>query len=335
MRDQNNLDLLRAFAVTLVVWDHTAGTFGYHVLGGGIFGVYLFFLHTSLVLMWSLERQPFVLPFYIRRVFRIYPLAITAVIVALVFHLPVSAGGGWGVYHPFAIRTIAANLLLLHDLVGQPIIVGVFWTLSIEVQMYVVLPVLFFFVIREQRLWQPIALWLLAVAAIHAAIPLTSGNVLLTVAPNFLSGVVAFIAFKKFRPVLPAWLFLPWLVVLLTLFLLHPTLRAPWPIIFLLGLTLPLFHQLRARPVALLANRIALYSYGIYIWHEFGMKLADHFLAHFNNPIKITAELLFTLSAAVLGYYIIEAPAMRLGAHLQQFAHPGLRPPIPELEPVP
>ena len=200
MREQNNLDLLRSLAVTLVVWDHTALTFGYSVLGGGIFGVCLFFLHTSLVLMWSLERQPFVLPFYIRRIFRIYPLAITAILAALLLHLPVAQGGGWYVYHPFSRSTILANLLLVQDLAKRPIIVGVFWTLAIEVQMYLVLPVLFFFVIRERRLWQPLVLWVATVAVVRAFVPVAIGNMVLSVAPNFLAGVIAFLAFKKVPP---------------------------------------------------------------------------------------------------------------------------------------
>ncbi len=335
MRDQNNLDLLRAFAVTLVVYDHTAFTFGYHVTGGGIFGVFLFFLHTSLVLMWSLERQPFVLPFYIRRAFRIYPLAITAILTAILFHLPVAVGGGWYTFHPFSSSTVLANLLLIENITLRPIIVGVFWTLSIEIQMYLLLPVLFFFVLHERRLWQPLVLWVLAVAVVRVSIPLADGNTLITVAPDFLAGVVAFIAFQKFRPCFPAWLFLPFMVALLGAYLLRPNLHTAWPITLLLGLTLPLFHQIRARPIVFIAKRLALYSYGIYVWHEFGMKLAAHLLIAHTNIVKIAAELLFTFAVAILGYHLIEAPAMKLGGRLQQLAHPKLRPPIPELEPVP
>lgn len=58
--DLPNLDILRAVAVLLVLVDHSAKFFGgsfdlLHPLG--ITGVYLFFTHTSLVLMFSLERQ--------------------------------------------------------------------------------------------------------------------------------------------------------------------------------------------------------------------------------------------------------------------------------------
>lgn len=59
-----NLDFLRAFAVTTVVLDHTLLAKDVLQLGSwevdwiGVFGVYLFFVHTCLVLMWSLSRRP-------------------------------------------------------------------------------------------------------------------------------------------------------------------------------------------------------------------------------------------------------------------------------------
>ena len=73
MRDLPNLDLLRACAVVSVVAEHALLAFGIQTVGYwqvrwmGIVGVLLFFLHTTLVLMWSLERRPETLDFYIPR----------------------------------------------------------------------------------------------------------------------------------------------------------------------------------------------------------------------------------------------------------------------------
>src|SRR6476646_7615937 len=78
-----NLDLLHSFAVTLVVGFHLAKFFNFRFAGlritdFGLLGVMLFFVHTTLVLMFSLERQsarpgaPLFLPFIVRRCFRIY-----------------------------------------------------------------------------------------------------------------------------------------------------------------------------------------------------------------------------------------------------------------------
>src|SRR5690348_12512925 len=90
-----NLDLLRAVAVLFVLISHclrVAGLFDrpalriWGISNLGHFGVLMFFIHTSLVLMMSLERLSksggsTAARFYIRRAFRIYPLAIFAVSV--------------------------------------------------------------------------------------------------------------------------------------------------------------------------------------------------------------------------------------------------------------
>jgi peptidoglycan/LPS O-acetylase OafA/YrhL len=85
-----NLNFLRSAAVLFVVWFHVLRVFeqnhfvekknigAMHSIGS--WGVMIFFVHTSLVLMFSLERQhgrspaePDYLQFLVRRVFRIYP----------------------------------------------------------------------------------------------------------------------------------------------------------------------------------------------------------------------------------------------------------------------
>src|SRR5580692_6250213 len=95
MKELPNLDFIRAMAVLSVVFEHILIAHGVTRLGPinvawiGVVGVFIFFVHTALVLMWSLERRPHTLDFYIRRVFRIYPLAIVAIVIALLFRAPV------------------------------------------------------------------------------------------------------------------------------------------------------------------------------------------------------------------------------------------------------
>src|ERR1035441_1228406 len=91
MRHSANLDILRSFAVSVVLIDHLVRTLaahtGFHNAAVMAFtsqighaGVLAFFVHTSLVLMYSLERLNRTagrvgLRFYLRRFFRIYPLS--------------------------------------------------------------------------------------------------------------------------------------------------------------------------------------------------------------------------------------------------------------------
>src|SRR5579883_991999 len=92
-RNSANLDLLRSFAVLLVVAFHLAKLFdwqgtAFRITDFGLVGVMLFFVHTTLVLMFSLERQRAIsgsalfFLFLIRRCFRIYPLAVLVVACA-------------------------------------------------------------------------------------------------------------------------------------------------------------------------------------------------------------------------------------------------------------
>src|SRR3974377_2116998 len=109
MKALPNLDFVRAVAVLSVVVSHTLVAFRVLIIGNwwvgwiGVVGVFVFFVHTSLVLMWSLGRKQHALDFYIRRVFRIYPLAMLAIAVTLLFHAPV--GGNLDSFFVYAEHT--------------------------------------------------------------------------------------------------------------------------------------------------------------------------------------------------------------------------------------
>jgi peptidoglycan/LPS O-acetylase OafA/YrhL len=104
LRDVPNLDFVRSIAVISVVVEHTLLALGVQQIGVfpvqyiGVLGVLVFFVLTSLVLMWSLERRPSATDFFIRRFFRIYPLSLTAMAVVLLLHAPT----GGTVTHFFA-----------------------------------------------------------------------------------------------------------------------------------------------------------------------------------------------------------------------------------------
>jgi peptidoglycan/LPS O-acetylase OafA/YrhL len=319
----HNLDILRSIAVTLVLIDHTSWALGHHVFGTwetadvGVFGVYLFFIHTSLVLMWSMQRQPNILSFYIRRAFRIYPLAMTAVLVALIFRIPVGYGGAAYIQQHFDFLTILSNLFLVQDLAHRANIVGVMWTLTLEMQMYLVLPCLFLLASYGRRIWQLLLLWLLVIAQNHLTVMhYSTTNSLPTVAPIFLSGVIAYVAFQKFRAVLPAWTFIVFIFGLLALYMRAPGPPRGWPIALAMGVMLPLFKQFSNRSLVSIGHQVAKYSYGIYLWHTFGMKLSFHFLPWGNGTVKVVGELVITAIASILGYHLIEAPMIRLGNRL-------------------
>src|SRR5207247_7825315 len=90
--------VLRSIAVLLVLVDHVCRHYfvdrigRFAVVDLGLFGVLLFFVHTSLVLMHSMQRSgltgwALLRNFRIRRFFRIYPLSVVAVLTAVAFQL--------------------------------------------------------------------------------------------------------------------------------------------------------------------------------------------------------------------------------------------------------
>jgi peptidoglycan/LPS O-acetylase OafA/YrhL len=166
----------------------------------GVMGVLVFFVLTCLVLMWSLDRKPHTLDFYIRRVFRIYPLSILALIVVVAFHAP--TGGTpqhLSVYNAPTIKSFAMQLMLLPG-VGQSLL-GVMWSLPYEMAMYLLLPVLYFFVRKNFVIWPLLALWGLTVW-LTLGVPATGHNFGVAIG-YFLPGVMAYVGFERWKPRLP------------------------------------------------------------------------------------------------------------------------------------
>jgi len=325
MRNTPNLDFMRAFAVMLVVIDHLLLSHGIMYVGPwhsewiGVVGVYMFFVHTCLVLMWSLERKPHTLDFYIRRAFRIYPLVWIAILFTLLFHAPVG-GTPTNFYHYGSPRpaVILSNLALTHNLAARGTIIGVLWSLPLEVDMYILLPPLFFFVRKNFSLWPLLLLWVLAAAL--ANLRLSDGNSFETVIPCFLPGVMAYVLFRRVTPRLPAWLFPVFLLSLTELFMLSPSVRNSWPMCLALGIGIPFFRQMNFSPAKRVSHEFAKYSYGIYLSHSFAIVLGFYVL-HASPAWLQSIVFIASLAAfSIAGYHAVEKPMIDLGAKLARSA---------------
>lgn len=332
MNEKSNLDLLRTVAVTFVVAAHALTAKGidhwgsFPILDIAPFGVYLFFVHTSLVLMWSLERRPNTLDFYIRRVFRLYPLAIIAILFAAVTHAPVAeiANGTFRAI-PITAYTIVMNCLLMNGLIGHAnLIHGVTWSLSPELFMYLMLPALFFYARETKRLWPLLVLWVLVALLARRAFPPEVGNVFGVLVPDFLSGIIAYVGFMRYRPRLPSWVLPPLLALLLYLFVAlsgrivfsDSPIRIDWFACLTLGLLLPHIKQFKARLPARLTHIVATYSYGIYLFHPFTVVLGMYVLAKHSLAVQLAALVLPLIVVTWLGYHFVEKPMIQLGARV-------------------
>jgi peptidoglycan/LPS O-acetylase OafA/YrhL len=333
MNDKPNLDLLRAVAVTCVVTAHILagmdrGQWGhFSILDIGPFGVYLFFVHTSLVLMWSLERRPNTLDFYVRRAFRLYPLAIAAILLAAATHAPVSSISNHGQFtaYPATLYNVVTGCLLVDGLLGHGrLLLGQTWSLSPEMFMYILLPALFFYAKAVKKVWPLFIVWLLVVLLDRRIFPPENGSAFGVLVPDFICGVIAYVGFMRRRETLPSFVLLPLLALLFCAleFINIPTFRTVWFACLALGLLLPRIRQFQSITAKRLTHAVAKYSYGIYLFHTFTIYLGVHLLAKYSIPVQLAVVILPLIPVVYLAYHFIEEPMIKLGARVAaKWAH--------------
>lgn len=139
------LDLMRFFAAMAVVLYHFISGYAKAdagpVLGAvssvtryGYLGVDLFFMLSGFVILWSsIDRGP--TAFVISRISRLYPSFWVGLLFTIVLAY-VLAGTLPDV------RTVIANATMIPDMLGSPLIEGVYWTLEIEIRFYALIFVL-------------------------------------------------------------------------------------------------------------------------------------------------------------------------------------------------
>jgi peptidoglycan/LPS O-acetylase OafA/YrhL len=337
MTESRNLDFLRSVAVLLVLVDHlfmAAGLAEQYpvVYDMGRLGVLLFFVHTSMVLMLSLERSEersegnLFQNFYIRRAFRIYPLSIACVLLCVAFGVPQTPGAApthRGIFQ------IIASLLLVQNVAGQLSVISPMWSLPLEVQMYVVLPLLFVFA-RPRS-----AAALLKVGCAAALIGLAYDQVLsmhvvrglgrldiFEYAPCFVAGVMSYRLSRNRIRSISSWLWPIAVFVVVATYLLWQTVfpgsdRFPayrgWIVCWLLGVFIPHFREVKLPWLRTASHYVAKYSYGIYLGQVPALWIGFTFVPQSAGALRWIASILVLAVIAVGGYHVIEHPGILLG----------------------
>lgn len=328
-----NLDFLRSFAVLSVLGFHTLLLFEqrqspyvrrlrlFHSIGH--WGVLIFFVHTSLVLMFSLERQRLrfpnegrYLPFITRRIFRIFPLSLFVVLAVSVLRLPVAyltAGRFEPAHLPWT--GIVSNCLLLQNLTHTDSVIVPLWSLPYEMQMYLFLPALFALASYSRNTRPIILVWLACVLAGIHAIGLERLGVpdLIVYAPCFLGGVLAYRLTKGWRLKLPSTL---WPIVLASLtfvYLKTPNDRNAWYCCLLLGIAIPQIREIRSPFTQRMFHLIARYSYGIYLAHFICIWIAFEAIRGVPEYVRWIVLVVTVIVFPVALYHVIEQPMIRTG----------------------
>ena len=334
-RRQNspNLDILRAIAVLTVVVDHLVPTLRFHgyevpplvqrlTWHIGHAGVLAFFVHTSLVLMYSLERTggagswPWFGHFYVRRGLRIYPLAITCVVAVVALGLPEAS---WKQLHPPTWQEIAANLLLIQNLWTGHSVLTPLWSLPYEVEMYVVLPVLYLVARRSDALRWLVSFMIVATIGGYVLRKLEHGHLnLAAYVPCFLAGVTCYALRDRLTPRLSGrW----WPLVVLgavAAYCVAHTISEPliywfgWVYCIGIAALIPLFTDSPYRWLNRAAERVATYSYGIYLLHVPALLIVFSLLQPESLALALVLFVAITAALAITAYHTIEAPMMRL-----------------------
>ncbi len=339
--NSTNLDFLRSVAVLCVFVSHVIYYAGWRIdfpLAGA--GVLLFFVHTALVLMMSMEKmkeENMVANFYIRRIFRIYPLSLFCTSAVLLFHIPsrmsmmTFAPSFLPKFEPpFSASEIITNLALVQNLFpNHRSIIGTLWTLPYEVQMYLVLPAIFLFLRRVPGKLIPSNLLVLAVWIVS----LTGAYFVpaLVFAPCFIGGVFAYQLSKERTFNLPGFVFPISLTILLSLFLLLkltvlPDYRSDYLLCMFLGGIIPNVLDLKSSWLTTAGHYIAKYSYGIYLCH---LPILSFCLVRLHSlPITVRCMVLVALMliVPVALFHLLEEPCIKFGRSLQVARVPAADP---------
>jgi peptidoglycan/LPS O-acetylase OafA/YrhL len=337
------LDYLRAIAAWLVVWDHLANIFPQgqglafapaewvrrNVTGPlgiiqdfGWFGVALFFLISGFIIS-DRARVEGVFKFVIRRVLRIYPML--AVPIALSCLLVVAKD-------QVTVRNLLLNLTLANYLiVPQVVLVGVAWTLIIEVVFYALTAATQFARGSPHRIAFNLAVVLLTIWQRGAFGP--SFGLFATVAsylPILVMGQTIYWWLAKGR--LSAFWGLAYLAAAWGIFLLG--LRAIQPgflpvtnsYVISLAYALLLFVAMLRMPLPelRLVRFLSDTSYSIYLLH--GIVGWVVFLALVKRtplPLAILLAAAASLAAAFATYRLVERPTQRLGRYLTRDRKPS------------
>jgi peptidoglycan/LPS O-acetylase OafA/YrhL len=192
--------------------------------------------------------------------------------------------------------------------------------------MYLALPVLYYLALRKRGVIYLFGL-LAFFCGLGILIARESGGHLNMAAyvPCFLSGALCYSLRDRMRAFLPAPLWPPFVLLLISGYCLtnlhgNPKFWIGWIFCLILGLTINVFYDSANKALNAVTARIALYSYGMYLLHVPVLYLVFMVLGIRN---LVFGPLLFaglTMIASFITYHCLESPLIDFGRRLS--SHP-------------
>jgi len=163
------LDVLRGLAALTVVFDHASYYVLHHVraivyqwFDPGNYGVFVFFIISGYIVPASLERKGSVRTFWVSRLFRLYPLYLLAVGIAVALYFAHFGSIRGEASDPTT--SILSQLLMMSNVLEGKNLPNVVWSLSYEMVFYLLLTALFIARVHKRSSWYALGFAAAAVA---------------------------------------------------------------------------------------------------------------------------------------------------------------------------
>lgn len=323
------LDVVRGLAALAVFAEHCIERYAHHVpqwfltyVNLGQAGVAAFFIVSGFIIPVSLERYSSLRKFWLGRLLRLWPMYVLSIALALLLG---QAGARLlpKMYHENPVRLILGSLTMCQEFLKIPFVIGVYWTLSLELIFYVLCSILFVAgVLRRTSLllWSSLLILLvgqIAFVGLHhgstRGLPgLPAGRIALIVTAFFGTYLFRKVNEKlswKVLGLVPA-LFAVFAIVLFLRYGAHATVErtgAPCLVLsYAVGYTLALVcYALRARRFPGILSWLGRISYSLYLLHDLVL-----FAVPTDLPPLVFAVLTLglTLGLSHCTYCLIEKP---------------------------
>ena len=165
------LDVLRGLAALAVVFDHISyyvlqhvRHIVYHWFDPGNYGVFVFFIISGYIVPASLERKGSVRTFWVSRLFRLYPLYLLAVGIAVALYF--ARFGSIRGENSDPATSVLSQLLMMSNVLDGKNLPNVVWSLSYEMVFYLLLTALFIARVLKRSSWYALGFAVAAVVGI-------------------------------------------------------------------------------------------------------------------------------------------------------------------------
>ena len=326
-----DIEGLRGLSVLLVIFYHfKLETFDYEIIKGGFLGVDIFFIISGYIITKIITdnqiRNFSLLNFYSRRIKRIIPLLSVVLICSILFfplifdnflinknlNAVLAASGGISNFYFWLTSTLYQfaeknNIINLH-----------FWSLSIEMQFYILFPILFILFKNNQKIIIYCLLIIFIISYIFVNKIYITHNFFnffnsLSRAFEFSFGALIFFMSDIKKKVPKSIYFLLYTIGYILLFYYicnfnnegsHPN---PYILIFLLSLALIIIfnEDERLKYLKKYFGKIGKISYSLYLWHFPILVLGNNYFENYNDLLKILSILLCFFISTIT-YNIVE-----------------------------